>query len=148
MGFSEKLESHLLVPLCWGLSYVAMPCVWIETLLFMILGLDTSTSFRMFPPPNTFLEDSHAGVSYAFGLAMVMQLPYFVSSDQTLDGRGTLGMALRPLTRRASPTVVYLIMFARVWLSAAYANAAINQLLTDFHPLGFIWKIGCVYFVL
>lgn len=129
------------------LSYIVMPCVWAETLLFWILGQRPSTSFRMFPPPDI-VPDYPAGLAYAYALVLVMCIPGFISSDQQWDGRATLGGILRPLTRRASPSVVSVIMFARVWLLVACTNAALAQFLTDVCPWTFAGKMGCLFFIL
>lgn len=114
----ESLLWPLLERPCWILSYLAMPCVWTETLFFCILDLDASTSFRMFPSRNIY--PGYAGAEYAYALLAALHIPYLVSSDRRPDERGTLGAILRPLTKRASLSVVFFIMFARVWLWVAW----------------------------
>jgi len=44
----DQIE-HLFDILCTVLSFIAKPLFWTETLFFRMLGLPTSTSFRMFP---------------------------------------------------------------------------------------------------
>lgn len=137
----------LLERLCWVFSYAALPCVWTETFLFWMGGLDASTSFRMFPPQNAVLG-CPIGLAYAFAFLLAVRTPYFVASDRPLDGRSTLGAILRPLTKRAGPSVVYTIMFARVWLFVACLNAATAQLLIDHCLWAYVGKVGCLQFIL
>lgn len=82
--------------------------------LLLILNLDASASFRMFPPSN--IIPDYAEPAYAFPLLAAVHIPFFVSLDRRLDRRATLGTVLRPLIKRASPSVVSFTMFARVWL--------------------------------
>ncbi|KAK2612591.1 hypothetical protein QQS21_001363 [Conoideocrella luteorostrata] len=109
------------------LSYIAMPCFWAETLIFWILGLHTSTSFRMFPRADVVPDYPTTG-AYGFALLTMMLIPHFISCDRHQDGRGTLGTILRPLTRGASPLMEFTAMFARVWLAAAWVNMATAQM--------------------
>ncbi|KAI0005587.1 hypothetical protein F4779DRAFT_49033 [Xylariaceae sp. FL0662B] len=129
------------------LSYIAIPCVWAETLLFWVLGLRTSTSFRMFPPADI-VPDYPSGIAHSFALLTIMCIPNFVSWDRHLDGRATLGTTLRPLTRKASPFMEVFVMFARVWLAAAWANAATAQFMTDYCLWIYCAKLGCLSFIL
>ncbi|KAJ6438242.1 flavohemoglobin [Purpureocillium lavendulum] len=81
---SLALESWLvrwLVPLLEIIHYGALPCVWAETLLFWMLGLDVSTSFRMFPRADLFTADyplAAIGMAYAFALILVSWIPGYV----------------------------------------------------------------------
>ncbi|KAL7956891.1 hypothetical protein V8C34DRAFT_325772 [Trichoderma compactum] len=131
------------------LGYIAIPGFRIETFIFWILGLNTSTSFRMFPPADIVPGHEYpTSVAYSFVLITIMYIPRFISSDRTLDGANTLGTMLRPLTRRASPPVEFAIIFARVWLAAAWVNTAAAQFMTDWALWTFSVKMGCVYFIL
>lgn len=137
----------LLERLFWVFSYVALPLVWTETFLFWMVGLNASTSFRMFPPRNAVL-DYPVGLAYAFACLLAMRTPYFVASDRRFDGRCTLGAILRPLTKRAGPSVEYTIMFARIWLFVACLNAATVQNLIDHRLVAYAGKVGCLMFIL
>ncbi|KAM6481148.1 hypothetical protein HDV62DRAFT_398356 [Trichoderma sp. SZMC 28011] len=126
-----------------------MPGFWIETLIFWTLGLNPSTSFRMFPPVDIVPGHEYpTDVAYSFALITFLFIPRFISSDRQFDGSGILGTILRPLSRRASPPVEYAIMFARVWLAAAWVNMAVAQFMVDRDFLRFSVKPGCVYFIL
>lgn len=126
---------------------MGLPCFWAETILLRLLNLRTMTSFRMFPRPDI-VPDFPTGLAYGFALINALCIPRYVSSDQRVDGRATLGMILRPLTRRASSSVVFLIMFVRVWLVAACTNAATARFLTDYCPWAYGMRLGCCYFIL
>ncbi|PNP51527.1 hypothetical protein THARTR1_07783 [Trichoderma harzianum] len=126
-----------------------MPGFWIKTLIFRILSLDTSTSFRMFSPADIVPGHEYpTSVAYSFVLITVLFIPRFISSARYRDGSGILGTILRPLSRRASPPVEFAIMFARVWLAAAWVNMAAAQFMTDWDLWAFPVKIGCIYFIL
>ncbi|KAK3293924.1 uncharacterized protein B0H64DRAFT_175637 [Chaetomium fimeti] len=128
------------------LSCLAMPLFWVETLLFWMLGLPTSTSFRMFRRADT-VPDYYATVAYSYALVTIMLIPYFIYFDRR-DGRGPLGRLLHPLTREASPFTEYSIMFARVWLAVAWVNLAVAQFMTDYNLVSVCAKISCVLFIL
>lgn len=131
------------------LGYIAMPGFWIENLIFWILGLNPSTSFRMFPPVDIVPGHEYpTSMAYSFVLITVLFIPRFISSDRDIDGSGILGTILRPLSRRASPRVEYTIMFARIWLAAAWVNMASAQLMVDRVLPAYFAKIGCIYLIL
>ncbi|KKP07105.1 hypothetical protein THAR02_00755 [Trichoderma harzianum] len=131
------------------LGCIAMPGFWMETLIFWILGLNPSTSFRMFPPADIVPGHEYpTSVAYSFVLITILFIPRFISSDRNFDGANTLGMMLRPVTRRASLLTEYAIMFARVWLAAAWVNMASAQYMMDWDFLRFSVKFGSVYFIL
>ncbi|KAL7913286.1 hypothetical protein GGI35DRAFT_442578 [Trichoderma velutinum] len=131
------------------LGCIAMPGFWIETLLFWMLGLNTSTSFRMFPPADIVPGLEYpTSVAYSFVLFTIMYIPIFIPSDRNFDGANSLGKMLRPLTSRASPPVEYAVMFARVWLAVAWVNAATAQFMIDWAPWTFSLKLECVYLIL
>lgn len=135
--------------LCNILGYIAMPGFWIETLIFRILGLNPSTSFRMFPPADIVPGHEYpTSVAYSFVLITILFIPRFISSDRQFDGANTLGTMLRPVTRSASPRVEYAVMFARVWLAAAWVNMATAQFMMDWDLSRFSVKLGSVYFIL
>ncbi|KAL6792437.1 hypothetical protein GGI42DRAFT_157099 [Trichoderma sp. SZMC 28013] len=152
LGSSVKMEAQVesvAKPLFAILSCVAIPCFWVETLIFWILGLPTSTSFRMFPPADIVPgHDYPTSTAYSFALITVLFIPRFISSDRYIDGSGILGTILRPLSRRASPSMEVAIMFARIWLAVAWVNAATAQFMTDWIPWTFFAKLGCVYIIL
>ncbi|KAK4461401.1 hypothetical protein QBC42DRAFT_94273 [Cladorrhinum samala] len=129
------------------LGSLAMPLFRTETLLFQMLGLPTSTSFRMFPRADT-VPDYPATIAHSYVLITIMLIPHFVSRDRVMDGRGALGRLVRPLTRGASPLTEYLVMFARVWLAAAWANMAGAQFMTDQKLVWFAAKLSCEIFIL
>ncbi|KAF3071821.1 hypothetical protein CFAM422_005608 [Trichoderma lentiforme] len=131
------------------LSSIAMPGFWVETLIFWMLGLNPSTSFRMFPPADIVSDHEYpTSVAYSFVLITILFIPRFISSDREFDGANTLGTMLRPLTRGASPRVEYAIMFARVWLAAAWVNMASAQFMMNSDLVRFSVKLGSVYFIL
>ncbi|PKK45670.1 hypothetical protein CI102_10446 [Trichoderma harzianum] len=131
------------------LGCIAMPGFWIETFIFRILGLNTSSSFRMFPPADIVPGHEYpTSVAYSFVLITILFIPRFIASDRYFDGANTLGTELRPLTRRASPLVEYVVMFARVWLAAAWVNMASAQFMMDWDLVRFSVKLGSVYFIL
>lgn len=130
------------------ISYSALPCVWAETLLFWMLGLDASTLFRIFPRADSFPANYPPGMSYAFALILVSWIPGFVRSDRCYDGSGSLGTLLRPLTSRCSPPVEYFVMFARIWLATAWVNITMAQFAVDNLILPCSLKMGCIYFIL
>lgn len=115
----EDQIEYLLEILFVVLSYIAMPLFWTETALFWMLGLPTSTSFRMFPRADT-VPDYPTTIAHSFVLITIMLIPSFVSRERRRYGRAALGDLLQPLTRGASHP--FLVMFARVWLAAAWAN--------------------------
>ncbi|OPB41956.1 hypothetical protein A0O28_0030730 [Trichoderma guizhouense] len=126
-----------------------MPGFWIETLIFWTLGLNPSTSFRMFPPADIVPGHEYpTSMAYSFVLITILFLPRFIASDRYFDGANGLGTMLRPVTRRASPLVEYAIMFARVWLAAAWVNMASVQLMVDRVLPAYSAKIGCIYLIL
>jgi len=129
------------------LSCLAMPLFWTETLLFWMLHLPTSTSFRMFPRADT-VPDYPTTIAYSYVLITIACIPNFVSWDRYMDGRAALGRLLRPLTRGASPITEFSVMFARVWLAAAWVNLAAAQFMTDYNPMSLSVKISCVIFIL
>jgi hypothetical protein len=128
------------------LSFLSMPLFWTETLLFRMLGLPTSTSFRMFPPADIFPGYSTT-IAHSYALISIMLIPYFVYLDRR-DGRGQLGGLLRPLTRGASRGTEFAVMFARVWLAAAWVNRAVAQFVADYNPVSLSVKLSCVIFIL
>ncbi|UKZ81024.1 hypothetical protein TrVFT333_008791 [Trichoderma virens FT-333] len=131
------------------LGYIAMPGLWAESLIFWMLGLPTSTSFRMFPPADIVPgHDYPTSIAYSYVLITMLFIPSFISSDRYFDGSNTLGSILRPLTRRANPSMEFAAMFARVWLAAAWVNAATAQFMTDWVLWTFCAKLGCVYLIL
>ena len=143
-------QSLILFPLkiiIWILSYVAFPFAWAESLLLQSLDQPTSTSFRMFPAQDIF-PDYPKGLCYAYALILCLWIPAFISSDRQMDGQSILGMILRPLTKRASKSVVFFIMFTRVWLAAAFTNSAMAHLLTDLKILPFTGRLVCVLLIL
>lgn len=130
------------------ISYSALPCVWAETLLFRMLGLDASTLFRMFPRGDSFPANYPPGMGYAYALILVSWIPGFVRSDRRYNGSTSIGTLLRPLTSRCSPPAEYFIMFARVWLVTAWANITMAQFAVDNLILPCSLKMGCIYFIL
>jgi len=62
----------------------------IETLVFWILNLDTSTNFRMFLPSHIVL-DYPMEAAYISALLYIVSIPHYISSKRRLDGRSTLG---------------------------------------------------------
>ncbi|KAK0741179.1 hypothetical protein B0T18DRAFT_419623 [Schizothecium vesticola] len=139
----DQIE-HLFDILYKILSCLARPLFWTETLFFWILGLRTSTSFRMIPRADT-VPDYPAYIAHSYVLISILLIPHFVSRDQYMNDRGALG---RPLARGASPLTEYLVMFARVWLAAAWANLAAAQFITDYNPVSFSVKLACEIFIL
>lgn len=129
------------------LGRLATPLFWTETLLFWMLGLPTSTSFRMFPQADT-VPGYPAYIAHSYVLITIICIPYFVSCDRSIYGRGVLGDLVRPLTRGARPFTEYSVMFARVWLAAAWANMAAAQFMTDHNVLLGCAKISCELFIL
>lgn len=131
------------------LSSLAMPLFWTETLLFWMLGLPTSTSFRMFPRADS-VPGYHypTAVAHSYALLTIMCIPHFISEDRYMDGRGELGRLVRPLTRGASPLTEFLVMFARVWLAAAWVNLAVARFLIDYNPVSVCVKASCLIFIL
>ncbi|KAL6858500.1 hypothetical protein J3F83DRAFT_363695 [Trichoderma novae-zelandiae] len=129
------------------LRYVAMPGVWAETLVFEMLGLDTQTSFRMFPPADI-VPNFNTSLAYGNALIMIMLIPYFQYCERRPDGGGILGRILRPLTKRASPSMQFCIMLARVWLAAAWVNSGAVQFMIDHRMVKFAWRIGSLILIL
>jgi hypothetical protein len=129
------------------LSCLAKPLFWTETLVFWMLGLPTSTSFRMFPQADTVANYSTT-IAHSYALIAIMLIPHFVSRDRYMDGRGQLGRLVRPLTRGARPLTEFSVMFARVWLAAAWVNMAVVQFMTDYNLVSVCVKISCVIFIL
>ncbi|KAH8885060.1 hypothetical protein GQ53DRAFT_829115 [Thozetella sp. PMI_491] len=123
-----------------------MPGFWVETLVFWLLGLPTSTSFRMFPPADI-VPDYPTELSYSIALMTILHIPIFVSRDRQHDGEATLGVILRPFTRTLSPFMEASVMFARVWLAAAWTNAATAQFMTDHSIQTYSVKIACLAFI-
>lgn len=101
----------------------------------------------MFPRADT-VPDYPTTMAYSFVMITIMCIPNFVSWDWYMDGRAALGRELRPLTRGASPFMEYSVMFARVWLAAAWVNLAAAQFMTDYKTLSVCFKISCVLFIL
>ncbi|KAK3335649.1 hypothetical protein B0T19DRAFT_407054 [Cercophora scortea] len=137
---------HTIYPI---LSPLAMPLFWLETLLFWMLDLPTSTSFRMFRRPDT-VPEGYTDVAYSYTLLAIMLIPYFVSWDRT-GCRSQLGELLRPLTRGARPLTEYAVMFARVWLLVAWYNLAVAQFMADPTEQTKVFlfiKISCFIFIL
>ncbi|KAL7932661.1 hypothetical protein V8C35DRAFT_306369 [Trichoderma chlorosporum] len=134
------------------LGFVALPAFWVETLIFWVLGIPTSTSFRMFPPADIVPGLEYpTSVAYGSALIFVLLIPKFISSDRDPRCGGILGSILHPLTtraRRASPSLEVAMMFARVWLAAAWVNAAAAQFMTDGVAWKFATKFSCVLFIL
>ncbi|KAL7810348.1 hypothetical protein V8C26DRAFT_410105 [Trichoderma gracile] len=130
----------------YALSCVAMPGFWAETLIFRTLGLNTQTSFRMFPPADivSYLDTT---LTYSFALIMIMCIPYFLYMDQPARS-GPLGRMLRPLTKRASPSMQFCIMLARVWLAAAWVNSGAAQFMIDHVKWKFAWRFGSLILIL
>ena len=67
-----------------------MPLFWTETLLFWMLGLTTSTGFRMFPRADT-VTDYPANAAHSYVLITIMCIPNFISWDRYMNGRAALG---------------------------------------------------------
>lgn len=133
--------------ICDILSTIAMPCHWIETLIFWILGLPTFTSFRMFPPADI-VPGYPIGIAYSYAMMAIPCIPHFLYQDRLLDGRAALGSMLRPYTRAASPRTEVFIMAARVWLAAAWANAATAEFMTSNCLWWYHVRLTCVFFIL
>jgi len=112
-----------------------------------MLGLPTSTSFRMFPQADT-VPDYPTTIAHSFVLIIIICIPNFISWDRYIDGRAALGRLLHPLTRGASPLTEFSVMFARIWLTAAWANLAAAQFMAEDNPLSFYVKLSCVLFIL
>lgn len=104
---------------------------WTETQLFSMVGLPTSTSFRMFPQTDI-VPDYPVHIAHNCALIIILFIPHFVSWERSASraGRGALGRELYPLSRGASPPTQYLIMFARVWLAVAWINSTLAQFRT------------------
>lgn len=147
---------HVLEILSTILSCLARPLFWTETPLFSMLGLSTSSSFRMFPRVDT-VPDYPAHIAHSCALITILFIPHFISPERSASraARGALGRELYPLTRGASLLTQYLVMFARVWLAVAWINLAvawINLTVAQFMTGGNRWlssaKLGCVSFIL
>lgn len=136
--------SEILYPI---LSSLSMPLAWTETFVFWMLGLPTSISFRMFPRADT-VPNYPTTIAHSYALLAIMLMPYFIYFDRRDTGRGALGRLLHPLTKGASPLTEYSIMFARVWLAAAWVNLAVAQCMTDYNVALVSIKLSCVLFIL
>ncbi|TFA97422.1 hypothetical protein CCMA1212_010842 [Trichoderma ghanense] len=130
-----------------ALSYVAMPGFWAEALIFWMLGLNAQTSFRMFPPADI-VPDFDKTLAYSNALIMIMCIPYFQYWDRPPRSGGTLGRMLCPLTTRASPSMQFCIMLARVWLAAAWVNSGAVQFMIDHGKWKFAWRVGSLIMIL
>ncbi|KAL7805944.1 hypothetical protein V8C44DRAFT_339789 [Trichoderma aethiopicum] len=153
---SEKLRTMLaaldriddfLRHIFYALSLVALPGFWAETFVFQMLGLNTQTSFRMFPPADI-VPDFDATLAYTNALIMIMCIPYFQYCERPPHEGGTLGRMLRPLTTRASPAGQFCIMLARVWLAAAWVNSGAVQFMIDHGKWKFAWRLGSLVMIL
>jgi hypothetical protein len=129
------------------LSSLSVPLLWTETLFFRILGLPTSTSFRMFPSGDIF-PDYSTTIGHSYALISIMLIPYLVYLDRRRDGRGGFGELFRPLTREASRVREFAVMIVRVWLAAAWVNRAVAQFMTDYKLVSLAVKLSCVMFIL
>ncbi|EGR44245.1 uncharacterized protein TRIREDRAFT_112459 [Trichoderma reesei QM6a] len=130
----------------YALSCAAMPGFWVETLIFRMLGLNTQTGFRMFPPADvvSYLDTT---LAYSYSLIMVMCIPYFLYMDQP-SRSGPLGRMLRPLTTRVSPSLQFCIMLVRVWLAAAWINSGAVQFMIDHVKWKLAWRYGSLILIL
>lgn len=147
-GFSHiEAPDNLGDIICDVLSSIAMPFHWTETLIFWILGLPTSTSFRMFPPADV-VPGYPIGVAYSYALMAIPFIPYFLYFDRRLDGGANLGAILRPYTRAASPRIEAFIMMARVWLAAAWVNMATAEFMTSNRFWWYYVGVWGIYFIL
>lgn len=133
--------------ICNVLSSIAMPLHWTETLIFWILGLPTSTGFRMFPPADI-VPGYPIGIAYTYALMAIPCIPYFLYLDRRITGRSTLGAILHPYTRAASSRIEALIMMARVWLAAAWVNMATVGFITSNYLLWYYVGIWGIHFIL
>jgi hypothetical protein len=144
---TEEQFIHFFEPFYSILSSLSMPLAWTETFLFWMLGLPTSTSFRMFPRGDI-VPNYPTTIAYSYALLAIVFMPYFIYFDRRDTGRGTLGRLLHPLTKGASPFTEYSVMFARVWLAAAWVNLAVAQCMTDYNVVSLFVKLSCVLFIL
>lgn len=131
------------------LAYINLPFSWVETFIFWLLHLPTTTSFRMFPQPNA-VPGYPAGVMCIYSPLLIVFMPAFKAwlERPGRDRQGVLGQVLGDLIQDAGPIVAYLVLFARIWLFSAGSNAAAAQFLTD----GCIWtwatKFSCLFLIL
>ncbi|KAG5983396.1 hypothetical protein E4U55_008246 [Claviceps digitariae] len=104
---------------------IAMSAHWLETRLFQLVHLPTRTAFRMFPPADVVPPSRTYPVLqvYILVLLCILALPYFVWRDRR-PSPGILGQLLRSWLERAGRRVEFLVMFARMWLCAAWMNMA------------------------
>lgn len=86
---------HFLEIIYTILSCLASPLFWTETQLFSMLGLPTSTSFRMFPQTNI-VPDYPAHIAHSCALIIILFIPDFISRERSASraGRGALGREL------------------------------------------------------
>lgn len=120
---------------------IATPCHQLETLIFQTLNLPTSTTFRMFPPPDIDPLNPKCpyptSAKYTYALLQIMLIPCFVYMERRRSGGSALGTKLIPLTGTAGLVAHVVFVFARVWLAAAWLNAALAQVLED----GCVWRL-------
>lgn len=81
------------------LSHLLYPFCWLETLLFALLGQNTTVSFRMFPPCDVH-PDFPAGLAYVLGLYIAWTVPNGVICDEGTSAFSLLGKIFLPVTRR------------------------------------------------
>ncbi|PTB64034.1 hypothetical protein BBK36DRAFT_1181333 [Trichoderma citrinoviride] len=74
-GCCRAVRQHIF----YALSYVAMPGFWAETLISQMLGLNSQTSFRMFPPADI-VHGFDTSIAYSNALMIIMCIPYFQAS--------------------------------------------------------------------
>lgn len=86
---------HVLEIIYTILSCLASPLFWTETQLFSMLGLPTSTSFRMFPQTDI-VPDYPAHIAHSCALIIILFIPHFISRERSASraGRGALGREL------------------------------------------------------
>lgn len=125
-----------------------LPCAWLETICMRMLNIDTTTPFRMFP-----IHDPHpeypACVANTSAFVMMLLIPYLVWSEARLKYWMPVGRLLRPLTRRCSRPVTWLVMFLRVWLYMALFNWHVIEILHNpFRCVFICMKISSLIFIL
>lgn len=86
---------HVLEIIYTILSCLASPLFWTETQLFSMLGLPTSTSFRMFPQTDI-VPDYPAHIAHSCALIIILFIPHFIFRERSASraGRGALGREL------------------------------------------------------
>lgn len=106
----------------------------VETSALELLRFQTSTIFRMSPPPEvwgTVSDDYPIEVLHLVSAAMLLAIPRFVWWERTERGLlGTVGSILRPWTL-ASRVAGHVFMLIRVWLIMACFYTIMHQLSKD-----------------